>query len=147
MHSDVASKWRDEVLKNKKFSWATDVVVREKGKLESESNSTNELRRRHTKLESGERGVYKFTKYCEDMESIATKRYKLAHESWVDKVWAWVSADNDDEDKGDGEIYMFTASDFAVLCITLLIIAGGAYAVFLYMNPTRRAERGGYQII
>ena len=158
-HKDVAENWRKEVLKNKKFSWATNVMakvegeendnVEDKGEEESRSNnSTSQLRRRHSQLESSSSAAfasYSFTKYCEDTESAATKKYKLMHESWIKRLWDWVSTSND-EDEGEHH-YAFTASDFIVLCITLLVIAGGAYAIFLYMHPVRRIERGGYQII
>ena len=159
-HKDVAENWRKEVLKNKKFSWATNVMAKvegvendnaeDKGEKVGRSNSTSELRRRHSQLESSSSATfasYSFTKYCEDEESAATKKYKLAHESWIKRLWGWVSTSNDEDEGEDGEHYTFTASDFIVLCITLLVIAGGAYAIFLYMDPARRVERGGYQII
>ena len=152
-HSDVATQWRNEVLKNKKFSWATNVMPKDYGEKpagDGEGNSTTgELRRRHPQLESSSSATegYLFSHYCEDEESIATRKYKLAHESWAKRLWGWVSTGNDEEDGGGGERYTFTASDFAVLCITLLVVSGGAYALFLYMNPTFRAERSGYQII
>ena len=143
IHADIAKHWREEVLQKSKFKWGNNVMP-----PQLTSSDDNKLRRGHP--ETGkELGGFDYTKYCEQEESAATKASRLSRETWYQRFKDWFFTSNDEEvedEAQDGEDYTFTGSDFVVLFMCVLIVAGVAYAVYLYVHP-RRAERGGYQII
>ena len=146
-HTVVAESWREQVLRNKKFSWSTNVGELGLGVGSHEEITDGSSDQHAKKDEDKDVNTYAHisAKFCENEESAATKAYRLARESWVKRLWDWISTDNDEDVHGIK--YYFTASDFAVLCISILAITVAAYGIFLYIHPSRRLARGGYQII